>query len=44
MYEVRVYKFTGKKQRVRKAKLVSPLGFFSWCRLWFTLKKYSGKD
>ena len=40
MYEVRVYRFVG-KNKIRTAKLKSPLGFFSWCRLWFTLKNYS---
>ena len=45
MYEIRVYKHVG-KSKVRAAKIKNPheLGFFGWCRLWFTLRKSSVKN
>jgi hypothetical protein len=41
MYEIRVYRYVGKnKLRTAKIKNTSQLGFFAWCRLWFTLKNW----
>jgi hypothetical protein len=45
MYEIRVYRRIG-NTKVRAAKIKNPddLGFLGWCRLWFTLRKWSVKN
>jgi hypothetical protein len=42
MFEVRIYRWVdGNKVRTATIKNAKPFGFVHWCRLWFTLKKFS---
>lgn len=45
-YEIRIYKKTADNTKIRTALIKHPenIGFIQWCRMYFTLKKYTIRD